>query len=370
MAAGPDRPGVSYGRWSSAAGAARLRRPTDILLLVGCDPRPRVCSRWQRRGRQVPTTRCATLLALAAAGVRLALERRLRRHGAVGGRGRRARLRASRGGAASWSTRRPRPRWPSRASVGVGALAGTHPSDIVDGLVSSGPPVVYVASRVAVLTADASSRRRRTSPGHGGTRAASSSAWAPGGWSAWRRDEPARGERRPSPSGSRPRPSPTSSSGRPQGRLTDGAGAGRARRPRRADDRVAASPASTDSGERTCCRGRTEQDTELRVTVYGRDAWDSQVVGSLWTALTRRGERARWRRGTRRSRVEHEALFTLLASKAGVPTLDVVAVGVADQGDALLGRPRSPRALVARRARRADRWTTSCSPRCGVRSSR
>ena len=39
------------------------------------------------------------------------------------------------------------------ASVGVGALAGTHPSDIVDGLVSSGPPVVYVASRVAVLTA-------------------------------------------------------------------------------------------------------------------------------------------------------------------------------------------------------------------------
>ena len=112
---------------------------------------------------------------------------------------------------------------------------------------------------------------------------------------------------------------------------------------------------------------RTEQDTELRVTVYGRDAWDSQLVGSLWTALTRRGERAQiW--GTRRSRVEHEALFTLLASQAGVPTLDVVAVGVADQGDALLVTTQPAR--VAGRPRTPTRWTTSCSPACGGRSSR
>ena len=89
---------------------------------------------------------------------------------------------------------------------------------------------------------------------------------------------------------------------------------------------------------------RTEQGSALRVTVYGRDAWDSQLVGSLWTAMTRRGERAQlW--GTRRSRVEHEALYTLLASQAGVPTLDVVAVGVADQGDALLVTT-SPRATL------------------------
>ncbi|RHA43113.1 lysylphosphatidylglycerol synthase transmembrane domain-containing protein, partial [Cellulomonas rhizosphaerae] len=81
--------------------------------------------------------------------------------------------------------------------------------------------------------------------------------------------------------------------------------------------------------------GRTAEGAAVLVTVYGRDAWDSQVVGSLWTALTRRGERAHvW--GTRRSRVEHEALFTLLAAQAGVPTLDVVAVGMTDQGDALL----------------------------------
>ena len=89
---------------------------------------------------------------------------------------------------------------------------------------------------------------------------------------------------------------------------------------------------------------RTEQGSALRVTVYGRDAWDSQLVGSLWTAMTRRGERAQlW--GTRRSRVEHEALYTLMASQAGVPTLDVVAVGVADQGDALLVTT-SPRATL------------------------
>src|SRR6185436_18996946 len=77
--------------------------------------------------------------------------------------------------------------------------------------------------------------------------------------------------------------------------------------------RVAASP---DPTAVNLLVAGTEQDTDLRVTLYGRDAWDSQLVGSLWTALTRRGERAQlW--GTRRSRVEHEALFTLLASEAG-----------------------------------------------------
>jgi len=79
----------------------------------------------------------------------------------------------------------------------------------------------------------------------------------------------------------------------------------------------------------------TVDGADVLVTVYGRDAWDSQVVGSIWTAMTRLGERAEiW--GTRRSKVEHEALFTLLAAQAGTPTLDVVAVGTAEQNDALL----------------------------------
>ena len=37
--------------------------------------------------------------------------------------------------------------------MGVGALAGTDPSDTVAALVASGPPAIYVATRVAVLTA-------------------------------------------------------------------------------------------------------------------------------------------------------------------------------------------------------------------------
>ena len=74
---------------------------------------------------------------------------------------------------------------------------------------------------------------------------------------------------------------------------------------------------------------------ELTVRVFGRDAWDSQFVGSLWTALTRRGESLRLGRG-RAFRVEHEALATVMAEKAGVPVLSTVVVGRSAQGDALI----------------------------------
>ena len=46
---------------------------------------------------------------------------------------------------------------------------------------------------------------------------------------------------------------------------------------------------------------------DLLVKVYGRDAWDTQAIGSLWAALTRRGEMPHLGR-SRQSRVEHEAL--------------------------------------------------------------
>ncbi len=52
---------------------------------------------------------------------------------------------------------------------------------------------------------------------------------------------------------------------------------------------------------------------DLRVKVYGRDAWDSQFVGSVWASLTRRGEMPSLG-GGRESRVEHEALVTLMAA--------------------------------------------------------
>ena len=73
----------------------------------------------------------------------------------------------------------------------------------------------------------------------------------------------------------------------------------------------------------------------LLVKVYGRDAWDSQFLASMWTALVRRGERPHLARG-RRGQVEHEAVTTLMAERAGVPVLPVVTVGESFGGDAVI----------------------------------
>ena len=69
--------------------------------------------------------------------------------------------------------------------------------------------------------------------------------------------------------------------------------------------------------------------------VYGRDSWDSQFVGSIWGSLTRRGEMPSLG-GGRESRVEHEALVTLMAQRAGVSVTPLVKAGVSDQGDAII----------------------------------
>jgi uncharacterized membrane protein YbhN (UPF0104 family) len=74
---------------------------------------------------------------------------------------------------------------------------------------------------------------------------------------------------------------------------------------------------------------------DVLVKIYGRDSWDSQFVGSLWTAATRRGESVELGRG-RLSRVEHEAYLTLLAQRAGVSVLPIVAAGRTSHGDAVV----------------------------------
>lgn len=71
------------------------------------------------------------------------------------------------------------------------------------------------------------------------------------------------------------------------------------------------------------------------VKVYGRDAWDTQAVGSLWSTVTRRGELPRLGR-SRQASVEHEALAMLMAQRAGSAVLDLVAAGRSGQGDALI----------------------------------
>ena len=74
---------------------------------------------------------------------------------------------------------------------------------------------------------------------------------------------------------------------------------------------------------------------DVRVKVYGRDAWDSQFVGSVWASLTRRGEMPSLGRG-REALVEHEALVTLLAQQAGVSVAPLIRAGRSDQGDAII----------------------------------
>jgi uncharacterized membrane protein YbhN (UPF0104 family) len=73
----------------------------------------------------------------------------------------------------------------------------------------------------------------------------------------------------------------------------------------------------------------------LLVKVYGRDAWDAQLLTSLWRmAWYRGGDRAAGR--SRVDLVEHEGFVTLLAERAGVRVPRLVTAGSAGRGDALV----------------------------------
>jgi uncharacterized membrane protein YbhN (UPF0104 family) len=78
--------------------------------------------------------------------------------------------------------------------------------------------------------------------------------------------------------------------------------------------------------------------SDVLVTVLGRDEWDAQAMSSLWTAATKRGESVNLTT-TRLARVEHAAMMSLLAERAGVRVLPVVAAGRSQEGDALLVTP-------------------------------
>ena len=74
---------------------------------------------------------------------------------------------------------------------------------------------------------------------------------------------------------------------------------------------------------------------ELVVKVYGRDAYDTQLVAKLWRTIWYQDDGAAFRFG-RRQAAEHEAFVTLLARNGGVPTREVVTAGATVAGDALL----------------------------------
>lgn len=74
--------------------------------------------------------------------------------------------------------------------------------------------------------------------------------------------------------------------------------------------------------------GRDDEDNQIDVKVHGRDAFDSQLLAKVWHTLWYR-ETRRAVSFTRHQAVEHEALVTLMAERAGVPVPELAAVGAA-----------------------------------------
>jgi glycosyltransferase 2 family protein len=81
--------------------------------------------------------------------------------------------------------------------------------------------------------------------------------------------------------------------------------------------------------------GRTVEGRAVEVKVYGSDARDAQFLAKVWRAMSYRdaGPEVAY---SRLQQVEHESLITLMAARAGVAVPDIVAVGAASSGDALL----------------------------------
>jgi uncharacterized membrane protein YbhN (UPF0104 family) len=81
-------------------------------------------------------------------------------------------------------------------------------------------------------------------------------------------------------------------------------------------------------------RAVTSEGGTLLVKIYGRDAWDGQLLSSIWSFLWYRDETPTLTL-SRLQQVEHEAFVTLVAERAQVPVLPVVAAGPV-ANDALL----------------------------------
>jgi uncharacterized membrane protein YbhN (UPF0104 family) len=81
--------------------------------------------------------------------------------------------------------------------------------------------------------------------------------------------------------------------------------------------------------------GEGSRGEPLVIKVYGRDAWDSQLVTQAWRFLWYRHSTARLRT-TREAQVEHEGLLLLLAGSASIAVPRVRAAGRSVSGDAVL----------------------------------
>jgi glycosyltransferase 2 family protein len=91
-------------------------------------------------------------------------------------------------------------------------------------------------------------------------------------------------------------------------------------------------------------QGEDSSGRQLVVKVYGRDAYDTQVIAKLWRTVWYQDSGAPLRLG-RAQAAEHEAFVTLLARNGGVPTREVVTAGETVAGDALLVLRGSARSI-------------------------
>ncbi len=82
-------------------------------------------------------------------------------------------------------------------------------------------------------------------------------------------------------------------------------------------------------------RAETDEGADLDVKIYGRDAWDGQLLVTLWRHIWYR-QGGRTLTLSRVQQVEHEAFLTLLAERRAVNTYSVIAAGRNAIGDAVL----------------------------------
>jgi len=92
--------------------------------------------------------------------------------------------------------------------------------------------------------------------------------------------------------------------------------------------------------------GRTETGDVVTIKAYGRDASDSQLLAKTWRSLWYRESGGAIVR-SRIQAVEHEALVTLFAARAGASVPEVIAAGQASDEIALLALSASPGNLLS-----------------------
>jgi uncharacterized membrane protein YbhN (UPF0104 family) len=79
----------------------------------------------------------------------------------------------------------------------------------------------------------------------------------------------------------------------------------------------------------------TDATGPIEVKVYGRDAWEGELLAGIWRLVWYRGA-DRTVRLRRAQYIEHEGFMLFLADSAGVRVPHVVTAGRADNGDALI----------------------------------